>query len=75
MMTGRLGRNGDRNAGCGIDCRTHANNNNFYLLERTKIIINDQILEQVSHFNYLVNDIGYDYYKIDRLAIMIVMLS
>ena len=26
----------------------------------TKIMIIDRILEQVSQFNYLVNDIGYD---------------
>ena len=27
---------------------------------RTKIISSDRILEQVSHFNYLGNSIGYD---------------
>lgn len=27
---------------------------------RTKIIINDHIIEQVNHFNYLGHDIGYD---------------
>ena len=34
---------------------------------RTKIIINDQTIEQVNHFNYLGHDIGYDKdYDIDK---------